>query len=338
MSNSNAIYSIAISARATFDMHSLNNEGGEGNQIQTRMVNIIGGDGQLHNVNAISGDMFKHIQAEHLHRLAVAADLPLSDGARAFNANRVNYDIEAKGDLLAALDAAKGDAAELDVILQRCAVTDLEGILVTAGKRSLPRKSVVEFGWVVGVPGSVETDSYFHVKYAADRSAGAREKAESEESRGANVGQAIFHRPASSGIYAIVLNLEVARIGFNDLAQRYAIDQGARAARLKALLESVLYTFIEPSGAMRSTQNPHVVDVQGVVSVSHDVVPAPCISPLKSSFGAEVERIAGALNGLRPNAIEVRPFASAGEFAEIMSDLTKTAKPFALPTAGAQKK
>lgn len=334
---SNSIYSIAISARAIFDMHSLNNEGGEGNQIQTRMVNIIGADGQLHNVNAISGDMFKHIQAEHLHRLAVAAGLPLSEGARAFNANRVNFDIEARTGLFRALDAANGDAAELDVILQKCAVTDLEGILVTAGKRSLPRKSVVEFGWVVGVPGSVETDSYFHVKYALDRSEAARDKAESEESRSANVGQAIFHRPASSGVYAIVLNLEVARIGFNDLAQRYAIDENARAARFKALLESVLYTFIEPAGAMRSTQNPHIVDVQGVVAVSRDVIPAPCISPLKDSFSAEVEKIAGALNELRPNAIEVKPFASASEFARIMADLIKTAKPFALPIANAKK-
>ena len=97
---SNAIYSIAISAQATLDMHSLNNEGGEGNQIQTRMVNIIGADGKLHNVNAVSGDMFKHIQAEHMHRLAVAANLPLSEGARAFNANRINYDIEVKTILL----------------------------------------------------------------------------------------------------------------------------------------------------------------------------------------------------------------------------------------------
>ena len=35
------LYSLSISARATLDMHSLNNEGGEGNQIQTRMVNIV---------------------------------------------------------------------------------------------------------------------------------------------------------------------------------------------------------------------------------------------------------------------------------------------------------
>ena len=330
MSDTKSVYSIAISAQAILDMHSLNNEGGEGNQIQTRMVNIVGADGQMHNVNAVSGDMFKHIQAEHLHRLALAAGLPLSDGARQFNANRVNYDIDAGGELLAALDAVAGDPAKLDVILQRCAVTDLEGILVTAGGRSLPRKSVVEFGWVVGVPEYVETDTYFHVKYVADRSAGARARAEGEETRAANVGQAIFHRPASSGKYAIVLNLEVARIGFNDLAQRYAVDAAQRAARLKVLLESVLHTFVEPAGAMRSTQNPHIVDFGGAVTVSRDVVPAPCLSPLKVEYVDDIEQVAAALNTLRPGAVEVKRFGSMGEFAEIMVGLVRETNPFTL--------
>lgn len=331
---SNAIYSIAISAQATLNMHSLNNEGGEGNQIQTRMVNIIGADGKLHNVNAVSGDMFKHIQAEHMHRLAIAANLPLSEGARSFNANRVNYDIEVQNDLFKDLEKANGNPAELDVILKKCAITDMEGILVTAGKRSLPRKSVVEFGWVVGVPDLVDTDSYFHVKYAADRSASARAKAEeSEEARERNTGQAIFHRPASSGVYAIVLNLEAARVGFNDISQTYAIDEKQREARLKVLLESVLYTFIEPSGAMRSTQNPHIVDFKGVLTISHDVVPAPCISPLKPEFEVDVKQVAEAVNSLRPNAIEVKPFGSLGEFAQLMAELAISAKPLALSVA-----
>jgi CRISPR-associated protein Cst2 len=336
MTASNSTYSIAISARATLDMHSLNNEGGEGNQIQTRMVNIIGADGDLHNVNAVSGDMFKHIQAEHLHRLALASGLPLSVGAQTFNANRVNFDIDTGNGISKAIDAVSGDGAKLDIILQRCAVTDMEGILVTAGGQSLPRKSVLEFGWVVGLPEYVETDSYFHVKYSSDRSTGARAKAEGEESRGANVGQAIFHRPASSGVYAVVLNIEAARVGFNDLAQRYAIDPAGRATRLKVLLESVLYTFLEPAGAMRSTQNPHVVDFSGVVTVSRDVVPAPCISPLKPNFDADVRQIAEALNTLRPGAIEVIPFDSMGEFAKVMVDLAQHATPLALPVANGQ--
>ncbi|MCX7840374.1 MAG: DevR family CRISPR-associated autoregulator, partial [Anaerolineae bacterium] len=91
-----SIYSLSISGRAILDMHSLNNEGGEGNQITTRMVTIVhkpDGKPTLTTVNAISGDMFKHIQSEHLHRLALREGLPLSEGARLFNANRINYDL-----------------------------------------------------------------------------------------------------------------------------------------------------------------------------------------------------------------------------------------------------
>jgi len=334
MTTLNNIYSVSISARATLNMHSLNNEGGEGNQIQTRMVNVIGEDGRMHNVNAISGDMFKHIQAEHLHRLAVQAKLPLSVGARAFNANRVNIDIaEGTSPIGAAILAAANDPLKLDVILRECSVTDMEGILVTAAKQSLPRKSVVEFGWVVGVPDLVESDSYFHVKYAADRSTGARAQATTDGGREANVGQSIFHRPASSGVYAIVLNLELARVGFNDISQTYSVDAAARKQRVRVLLESVLYTFIEPAGAMRSTQNPHIVDLTGAVAISRDIVPAPCLSGLSSKFDTELQRVADSLNRLRPNAIEIKPFKSIGEFSEVMADLILDTTPYELSFA-----
>ncbi len=331
MSNPNNIYSISISACATLNMHSLNNEGGEGNQIQTRMVNVIGEDQRMHNVNAISGDMFKHIQAEHLHRLAVKAGLPLSEGARTFNANRVNIDIANVGSAIgAAIQSAGSDSQKLDVILRDCAVTDMEGILVTASGQSLPRKSVVEFGWVVGIPDMVESDSYFHVKYAADRSASARSKAATDEGREANTGQAIFHRPASSGVYAIVLNLELARVGFNDISQTYAVDAAARQQRVRTLLESILYTFIEPAGAMRSTQNPHITNLSGAIVISRDVIPAPCLSALNSNFTTELQRVANSLNILRPNAIEVKPFNSIGGFAETMTQVISAAVPYEL--------
>ena len=344
------VFSLSIAARAVLNLHSLNNEGGEGNQIQTRMVNVFA-DGRLHSVNAISGDMFKHIQSEHLHRLAVQAGLPLSIGARLFNANRINYDLDIDKGFLNQLKEAKSNAAELDLILQRChanaagsirrenaaeldlilqrcAVTDMAGALITAENRSLPRKSVVEFGWVVGVPGSVKTDSYFHVKFESERGGGS---AGVDESGSITGKQTPFHRPASSGVYAIVVQVEAARVGFNDISQRYAIDAEQRQKRLRALLESVLYTFIEPAGAMRTAQNPHILDVSGVISVSSNVLPAPCISPLKDDFVADVQRVANSLNELHPGAIELFSFASLGEFAEQMSRLIQEAEPFTLP-------
>ncbi len=321
-----SLYSLSISARATLDMHSLNNEGGEGNQIQTRMVNIVDQEGRLQNVNAISGDMYKHIQAEHLFRILREDDgVPLCAGCQEFNANRINADSD-----FIARTANLSDAETISELLQSCAMDDIEGILITEGKRSIPRKSVVEFGWVVGVPEAVTTDSYFHVKYANERSADKRaQDREATQSSGANLQQAIFHRPASSGIYAVVCHLDLARIGFNDITQEYAIDPAQRQRRMKALLESVLYTFLQPRGAMRSAQAPHLVNFEGVLTFSTGAVPAPTVSPLHADYDAHIGHLIDVLNGMAQNTVAGVSFGSLGEFAEVIGDLTAD-KPYTL--------
>lgn len=323
------LYSLSISARATLDMHSLNNEGGEGNQIQTRMVNIVDQHGQLQNVNAISGDMFKHIQAEHLFRIAREnAALPLCAGCQEFNANRINADSD-----FITRSKDMTDAETLDELLRACIMDDIEGILITEGNRSLPRKSVIEFGWVVGVPESVETDSYFHVKYnKADRKKSTAGRDE-EANAGSNLGQAIFHRPASSGVYAAVCHLELARIGFNDITQQYAIDAEQRALRAKALLESVLYTFLQPNGAMRSAQAPHMVDFSGVVSVSSASTPAPTVSPLKDTFREDIKETKAALDRVAPDVVAVHEFESLAAFTEVIGELMQSSTPYELQYA-----
>ncbi len=319
------LYSLSISARATLDMHSLNNEGGEGNQIQTRMVNVVDQHGRLQNVNAISGDMFKHIQAEHFFRVAKEKGLPLCAGCQEFNANRINADASFIADT-----KSLSDAETIDRLLQTCAMDDVEGILITEGGRSVPRKSVVEFGWVVGVPELVETDSYFHVKYATERSGERRAEDREAQATGANLGQAIFHRPASSGVYAAVCHLELARIGFNDITQQYAIDAEQRALRARALLESVLYTFMQPNGAMRSAQAPHLVDFEGVVSVSSGSTPAPTVSPLKDTYAEQIEAIQRALEGVAPGTVAVHRFASLDAFTDVISELMRNGTPYEL--------
>lgn len=315
------VYSISISGRVILDMHSLNNEGGEGNQITTRMVNIVYNDRhtcqpRLASVNAISGDMFKHIQVEHLYLKAKTDGLPLCAGCRVFSASRVLDDPEFMNDL------AKRDAEVIDTLLRRCVIDDMAGNLIARGARSIPRKSVAEFAWVVGLPDMTRTESYFHVRYAAERG----ERAEGEE----RVTQPIFHRPASSGVYATVATFEIARIGFNDISQTYAIDEEQRERRYKALLESVLYTFLEPNGAMRGTQNPHILGFQGAVTVSTQVVPAPTISPLEDGYVNELKRVAATLNEVRKGAITVHEFDSMGCFAEIMGGLIAETQPHTL--------
>jgi CRISPR-associated protein Cst2 len=292
-------------------MHSLNNEGGEGNQMTTRSVTIVykdGGEERLATVNAISGDMFKHIQAEHLYHLA-KGKLPLCGGCQTFNASRILSDNEFK--------LTDTDAGVIDDMLKKCAIDDMEGNLIAKSNRAVPRKSIVEFGWVVGLPKLTKTESYFHVRYASEHSG--------DET------QPIFHRPASSGVYAVVVNLELSRIGYNDIIQKYAISDEDRKERCKALLESILYTFIEPSGAMRNTQNPHILGFEGVISTSENVVPAPTLSALEDEYISELKRIANALNQIHTDALSVFEFSSMGAFAETMQRILSDCAPYKLP-------
>jgi CRISPR-associated protein Cst2 len=283
------------------------------------MATVVGPDGQIESVNAISGDMFKHILAEHLQRIAERDNLPMSDGARRFSGNRIMVPGgEFEGWLKS--DGAKSPAEVVDEILRRCVVTDLLGILITAGNRSVPRKSVVEFGWVVGIPGEVRTDSFFHVKYEPERG----------ESRGQEqqTGQAIFHRPASSGRYAAIAAVELDRVGFNDITRKYVPDADALRSRRRAVLESLLATFLEPAGAQRNTQNPHIVAFHGVVSLSRGSLPAPTVSPLNTDFEAEIDGLRDALEAIEPGAIEVRKFDTlatfGGEMAKLINEFAPT--------------
>lgn len=315
------LYSLSICGRATINLHSLNNEGGEGNQTQTRMVDIVGSDGRLYNVNAISGDMFKHIQAEHLYRLG-RNHLPLCQACQIFDANRISAD-PAFRDFIKAKEKPT-QVQVIDKLIETCALDDMEGNLITEGGFSAPRKSVVEFGWVVGVPEVTRSDQYFHVKYVPDR----REKPTDKDAREGNLGQAIFHRPTSSGVYAAVVHAELARIGYNDISQKYAIDTTARLIRYRALLESLVYTFVEPNGAMRNTQLPHVVNFAGVVSYTTSVLPAPTISPLKEDYREDIEGVSEALGKLHPNTITVERFESLAEYTQILQKLIETSAPY----------
>lgn len=328
-----SIASLSIAARATLDMHSLNNEGGEGNQIQTRMVDIVGADGRMHNVNAISGDMLKHIQTQHFFELARERQLPLCAGCNHFDANRINADSA----WIAAMP--KGDREALSALLQKCALDDASGILITAGGRSLPRKSVVEFGWVVGLPALVQSDSYFHVKYAERGEDRRKADAEARESTGSNLGQAIFHRPASSGVYALVCHLELGRIGYNDISQTYAVADDERARRAKALIQSVLHTFVELNGAMRATQLPHLVGLEGIVTYSSSgAIPSPMISPLAGGsadatvYREQAKQVTAALNGNDAPVVTAIEFGSLGEFAGQMRNLVDELIPATLVT------
>jgi CRISPR-associated protein Cst2 len=326
MPNNKKIASISISGEITLNLHSLNNEGGEGNQIITRQVTIVDKEGQIHTVNAISGDMFKHIHAVHLAQLAKEQNLSLSKYAEALNPNRISKDeLESYTDN----NVAKSNGTSADVIsalINICTVTDTHGVLITdkigdnKNSSNTPRKSTVEFGWTVGIPYKNNTESYLHTKLVADAS-GVRGESSNE-------GQNIFHRPSNYGVYAFVCSIDVYRIGFNDIDRTYPITDEAIKKRYKALVQSLISSFINPKGAMTSTQKPHITNFKGVVSTSSKLTPAPTISAINESYVSEIKKIAENINKIEENAIEIREFNGLGDLTEILSDLATNYEPY----------
>ena len=314
------IQSLSLCARVTLDLHSLNNEGTEGNQQQTRMVHIIDQKGQRAVVNAISGDMYKRILVGHLVPQLEEEGQPLCEPAKRLDPDRITADER----FIEVAKKHKGPNSDLlTKVLTSCSLTDLAGALYV--EAALPRKSCIEFGWVVGLPADgngsalTTTEQYFHVKYAAERGAAAGGET--------TVGkQPIFHRPASSGVYALICNLDLYRIGLNDITRTYVVPRADRQKRAKALIHALTSTLVKPAGAQRNTQNPHIVACEGIIARSSNSLPAPTVSPLNDNYRDQMEALAGALNKIQRSAIATARFENLADGAKTLTDIAAEAE------------
>ena len=315
--------SLTIAGRWNVNLHNMNNEGTEGNFIQPRTVTIVRnalnpqGDGdttptpQLHTVNALSGDMMKHIHADYFRQIALddigldgvgideagIARLNAYDGALPLSRNSVILDpnrISTEEDMVEMLeDQDVKNSTILDHLIKTCALTDVHGILMTAKKRMVPRKSRIEFGWVVAVPELSETEHYIHVKYAKENATDLK-----KDDDATNKGQALFHRPASSAEYAVLIHVETDRIGLNELTMQSPISEEHRRARIAATLRALVQTLAHPYGAGRSQQAPHVGGFRGAVITSNSRIPAATVSPLEEDFMEEAKNTVTQMNRL----------------------------------------
>jgi len=284
----------------------------------TRQLTIVDKEGQEHTVNGISGDMFKHIHVGHLVNHCLDKGIELSQYSKALNPNRIsssellNYITESK---------KKNEKAGvvIDALINSCAVCDTHGILITdkvgdnKDSSNTPRKSVIEFGWTIGIPGKNNTETYLHTK-VVHSSTGVKGESSNE-------GQNIFHRPANHGAYAFVCNIDTYRIGFNDIDRVYSIDDTKRQARYRAILQSLLNSLLNPRGAMTSSQKPHITDFKGIVTYSEKLIPAPTVSSINPEYIQEIGMITSNLNAIEPSAITAIEFNGLGELSGIIKDL-----------------
>ncbi len=122
-------------------------------------------------------------------------------------------------------------------MLTRCAVTDVAGTLFTEGI-TVPRRSCAEFGWVVGIPDKVHTEQHFHVKFEPERRKLATQTPRGEGTIAGS--QTVFHRPANSGVYALVCNLELSRIGVNDVTRERVVSIESQRSHQQAAVQGLL--------------------------------------------------------------------------------------------------
>lgn len=278
-----AIYEIALLARATWNLHSLNNEGTVGNVTEPRTVVLANGE----KTDGISGEMLKHIHAYNMWLLE-------EDKSKFCDACKVLQ--PQKADKVASSWKLTGDRAQkvkdsIKKAIQGCVLCDVHGFLIT--KVSAPRSSTVEFGWALGLP-QIHRDMHVHTRFSPEEIQETSEETKGKKPRAA---QAIYHRPSRSGVYAIVSLLQPWRIGLNEIDFSYSIDDSKRKERYQLALNAYKASLMRTDGAMTSTRLPHIESINGLLVISENNFPVPVVSPLNNDYINQIEELISTQKG-----------------------------------------
>jgi len=319
------IFEIAILARVTWDLHSLNNEGTIGNVTEPRTVVLWDGT----KTDGVSGEMMKHIHAYWTWLQAKAENLSLCPACQSFQPQRADAASQELN--------RNNNAQAMNTAIKRCTLCDLHGFLVQ--RPTIHRQSVVEFGWVVGVPGKFNRDIHVHARHAAaERGVSAEaevgevevseEQTQEQTAEGARrtevAAQMLYHLPSRSGVYALVMLFQPWRIGLNEVNYTYALDSDERTRRYQLALTAYEWTLKRPDGAMTTTRFPHIKGIEGIVLISSRAVPVPMLSPLREDYREKLKTLA------EKQGIEFEEFKDLDELVNILSKLQKIT-PFRMP-------
>lgn len=247
---------IAIMMRIGLDGEALNNEGNIGNMMKPRQVELC--DGTIR--NAFSGEMSKHQHSRNLRLLS--DDNELCDTCKIFSPMK-NGKVKSK-------DKKLSDSGNR---VKECTIDDCEGFMNAGAGLNEKRTSPIKFSYAISIDEN-EYQTMLHSR-VDPTSANNKTKKQKIEQDGdttsdANTNskqnpQMIFYRPFRSNIYAITVEIELDRIGFDDEKLIYAVDEEIRIKRQKKCLQALINMFIDMEGAMCSTRLPHLRNIEGVI-------------------------------------------------------------------------
>lgn len=311
------VFEVAILARVKWNLHSLNNEGTIGNVTEPRTVVLWNGT----KTDGVSGEMMKHIHAYWTWLQARTEKIALCDACKTFQPQRA----DAASQELNPKDNAKA----MTTAVRRCALCDIHGFLVQ--RPTIHRQSVVEFGWIVGVPNQFHRDIHTHARHAVAERGVARESTEESEAPGEATeartevaAQMVYHRPTRSGVYALVTLFQPWRIGLNEVNYTYVLQGNERNRRYKIALTAYEWTLKRPDGAMTTTRFPHIEGIEGVVLVSRQPAPVPMLSPLRDDYQEHLKALA------EKQGVEAWEFSDLDKLMEILIEL-RNEKPYQMP-------
>jgi CRISPR-associated protein Cst2 len=316
--SSQGVFEVTILARVKWNLHSLNNEGTIGNVTEPRTIVLWDGT----KTDGVSGEMMKHIHAYWTWLQAKKENLPLCSACQSFQPQRADAATQGLNQ--------NDNAQAMSTAITRCILCDLHGFLVQ--RPTIHRQSVVEFGWVVGVPGQFNRDIHVHARHAVAERGQEEEASEGQtqqqaaerEERTEVAAQMLYHRPTRSGVYALVTLFQPWRIGLNEVNYTYALDSNERTRRYQLALTAYEWTFKRPEGAMTTTRFPHIEGIEGIVLISRQAVPVPMLSPLREDYREKLEALA------QRQGVEAIKFDDFDQLVDILLRLQRDI-PFQMP-------
>lgn len=247
---------IAIMMRIRLDGECLNNEGNIGNVMQPRQVELC--DGTIR--QALSGEMLKHYHSRNLRLLS--EDNELCDTCKIFSPMK-NSELTNIDDNL----STSGNRTKT------CIIDDIHGFMNAGKGRNEKRTSVIKFGWAIATQEN-DYQTMLHSRVDSNTGGGIKKKDKKANANGTTDEsntiseqntQMVFHRPIRSNEYAINIQVDLDRIGFDDEKLIYAISDEDIKLRKQKCLDAIRNMFIDMEGALCSTRLPHISNIEGII-------------------------------------------------------------------------
>lgn len=243
---------IAIMMRLKLTGEALNNEGTIGNVIQPRQIEFPNGEVR----QAISGEMLKHYHSRNLRLLADENEL--CDTCKIFSPMK-NGKVKESDDRL----SPSGNK------VKECIVDDIEGFMNAGKGANEKRTSCVKFSYAIATEeNEYQVMLHTRVDVTQDNNKKKQDKETTEGEGNTNKDQntqMLFHRPLRNNEYAITIQVDLDRIGYDDEKLIYALDEDTIKSRQEKCIRALLNMFVDMEGAMCSTRLPHIEGIEGII-------------------------------------------------------------------------